>query len=64
MGSAAASFGLASSASPSVIHIDPELRKCLAEVDTLLAIHVAAWMKKRGRVSSQAVTADRSGAAV
>jgi hypothetical protein len=32
------------------MNIDPDLRKCLAEVNTMLAIHVAAWMKKRGKV--------------
>lgn len=51
-GSAAGSFGPVGSVSPSVVHIDPDLRKCLSEVDALLAIHVAAWMKKRGRVSA------------
>lgn len=34
-----------------MINVDPNLRKCLAEVDTMLAVHVAAWMKKRGKVS-------------
>lgn len=43
-------FGVTSTSSPALMNIDPDLRKCLAEVNTMLAIHVAAWMKKRGKV--------------
>jgi hypothetical protein len=47
---ASCSFGPVPS-TPAQLHLSPDLRKCLSEVDALLAIHVAAWMKKRGRVS-------------
>jgi hypothetical protein len=48
---AAGSNSSGSSGSSAFINIDPNLRKCLAEVNTMLATHVAAWMRKRGKVS-------------
>jgi hypothetical protein len=52
-GSGAASlFGPSSTSSPPVLHIDYDLRKSLAEINSMLATNVANWLKKRGKVST------------
>jgi hypothetical protein len=45
-------FGPSGTASPPVLHIDYDLRKSLAEINSMLATNVANWLKKRGKVST------------